>query len=140
MDLAQNPPRTVVDAFLRQATSPELQNRKVLECGDDFLTYGELLEVVVGFGEETKRMYGERPTVAIVSENHPYVFVVMLAVWVMGGIVAPMDHHAPETLVHGMLKNVEPSCVVFPGSSVIVTYVQGAFFMLSVGFVHLFHG
>ena len=110
---------TTVDAFIQRATSPESAEWDALECGDDVLTYVELLQVAKGIALEIQdTCNGEKkPTVAIVSENHPYVFAVIFATWMLGGIVAPLDAHAPEPLLQGMLRNAEPSCVVLQSSN-----------------------
>ncbi|RDB30947.1 6-deoxyerythronolide-B synthase EryA1, modules 1 and 2 [Hypsizygus marmoreus] len=44
------------------------------------------------------------------------MIVLLLAVWKLGGIVAPLDCHAPSDLMEAMLRNVAPTYVVIPSS------------------------
>ena len=58
-----------------------------------------------------------KPIVSIVSDNNPYVLAVILATWLLGGVAAPLDFHAPEALLKGMLEGIRPHCVILPESS-----------------------
>ncbi|EIN06933.1 polyketide synthetase [Punctularia strigosozonata HHB-11173 SS5] len=112
--LMSKKPATLVDAWIETCLSEECALLPMAECGPDSLTYQDMLSVCCILAEELERDYGPTPTVAILSENHPYVLAVILSVWLLGGIVAPLDHHAPDELISGMLTNIGPQCVVVP--------------------------
>lgn len=103
---------TLLDVFSRISSSPETAECDAVQCGAERWTYGALNAISTGLALELVAEYGARPTVAIISENLPYTLAFMLAVWKLGGIVAPLDHHAPATLVEAMLRNIRPHCVV----------------------------
>lgn len=108
--------QTVLDVVRDHATNPENRHRHAVECGDEAWTYEDLDAVSTGLALELEERYGLRPTVAIISENLPYTLALHFAVWKLGGIVAPIDYHAPESLLRPMLKKVTPTCVVVPST------------------------
>ncbi|KAF9530718.1 hypothetical protein CPB83DRAFT_905059 [Crepidotus variabilis] len=107
---------TLLDAFLATArSSVEVErNRPVVELGSEKWTYTELDAISSGIAAKLHESYGLKPTVAIVSENHPYVFVLILATWKLEGIVATLDWNVPQSIMKKMLENVNPAVVVFP--------------------------
>ena len=108
---------TVIDRFIQLASSPETSDFKAIDCCGDELTYAQFLVVVHGIAHELLDKFGPRPTVAIVSENTPYTLATILATWLLGGVPAPLDVHAPESLLKGMLNGVRPTCVVLPDTA-----------------------
>jgi len=105
-------PNSLPEAFARICSSSEA-SRTVVECGSERWTYQELDRISNGLAAEVVSQYGIRPTVAFVSENHPYVLALMLATWKLGGRVTPMDPNTPSNILKEMLRNIGCSCVVF---------------------------
>lgn len=110
--------KTLIDEFINLSVSSESSQWHSMECGEDKLTYAQLHTIAHGLAADSLLKYGVRPTVAIISENHPYTFAVILATWMLGGVVAPLDYHAPDVLMRGMLSAIEPACVVLPTSDI----------------------
>lgn len=104
---------TLLETFLQTTSSPYASQIDSVKCGRERWTYADLDEVSSGIAVELAGMYGLHPTVAIISENHPYVLALMLGVWKIGGIVSPLDWNAPSELMREMLRNIDPTCVVF---------------------------
>ena len=127
---------TVIHRFIHNATASESADDQVLDCCGDTLTYAKFLDIAVGIAVELREKFGERPIVSIISDNNPYVLAVILAVWLLGGVASPLDFHAPEALLKGMLQGVQPSCVILPSTSEgNVKLVKGAFsYILSLSF------
>ncbi|KAK0488295.1 hypothetical protein EDD18DRAFT_593749 [Armillaria luteobubalina] len=115
--MAYPPGDTVIDVFL-QICSSEHAHRDALKCGEDRWTYAEFDSITSSIGRRFEEEYGLNPTVAFVGENHPYFFVCFLAVWRIGGIVAPIDHHAPKHMLESMLRIVNPSVVVVASNTI----------------------
>ena len=107
---------SLLGTFVGLASDPDTAKNVVLKCGKEKWTYSELHAISSGIALDLGRKYGLRPVVAVVSENHPYILAITLAVWKLGGIIAPLDHHAPPNLMEGMLRNIRPICVVCPSS------------------------
>lgn len=105
---------TLLDLFLSIARNPDTVEDPVLECGSERWTYGDLDSISSGLAIQMNEKYGLRPTIAVISENHPYVLAILLAIWKLDGVYAPMDPHAPMDMIQRMLENVEPMCVVAP--------------------------
>ncbi|KAK0471022.1 hypothetical protein IW261DRAFT_1612345 [Armillaria novae-zelandiae] len=120
--MARLPGDTVIDVFLHICSS-EHAHRDVLKCGEDRWTYAELDSVTRTIGRRFEEEYGLRPTVAFVGENHPYIFACLLAVWRIGGTVAPIDHHAPKNMLESMLRIVNPSVVVVASNTTVIQTV-----------------
>lgn len=108
---------TVIHRFVEVATAPDTADAQVIDCCGDTLTYAQLLAIARGISKELRSKFGEKPVVSIVSDNNPYVLAVILAVWLLGGVAAPLDFHAPEALLKGMLEGIRPSCVILPETS-----------------------
>ncbi|KAK0216459.1 polyketide synthetase [Armillaria nabsnona] len=117
--MAHLPGDTVIDVF-RHICSSEHAHRDALKCGEDRWTYAELDYITHTIGRRFEEEYGLHPTVAFIGENHPYLFACLLAVWRIGGVVAPIDHHAPKHMLESMLRIVNPGVVVV-ASNVIIT-------------------
>ncbi|KAK0184742.1 polyketide synthetase [Armillaria mellea] len=111
------PGDTVIDVFHRICSS-EHAHRDALKCGEDRWTYADLDSITRTIGRCFEEEYGLRPTVAFIGENHPYLFVCLLAVWRIGGIVAPIDHHAPRHMLESMLRIVNPGVVVVASNNI----------------------
>lgn len=109
-------PRTIIDAFLAVARNPGHSSLPVVECATEQWTYEELDMISTGISLELHERFTPRPVVGIISENHPYVLAMMLAVWKLRGVVVPMDPHAPAALVEGMVKNINPTFVLLPST------------------------
>lgn len=107
---------TLLDVFCRVSLDNVTAEYDVLQCGDERWTYGDLHIISSGLAIDLGSKYGPRPTVAIVSENHPYYLALMIATWKLGGIVAPIDHHAPPELFKAMLCNMNPTFAVVASS------------------------
>ncbi|KIM43994.1 hypothetical protein M413DRAFT_372837 [Hebeloma cylindrosporum] len=105
---------TLLDAFLQTARSPSSIEDLVLECGLEQWTYGDLDSISSGLALELHQQHGLRPTVAVLSENHPYTFALLLATWKLGGIFAPLDHNSPPDMIKQMAENIRPTCVLVP--------------------------
>uniref|UniRef100_A0A3G9K3K9 Hispidin synthase n=1 Tax=Neonothopanus nambi TaxID=71958 RepID=HIPS_NEONM len=118
MNSSKNPPSTLLDVFLDTARNLDTALRNVLECGEHRWSYRELDTVSSALAQHLRYTVGLSPTVAVISENHPYILALMLAVWKLGGTFAPIDVHSPAELVAGMLNIVSPSCLVIPSSDV----------------------
>jgi acyl-CoA synthetase (AMP-forming)/AMP-acid ligase II len=120
------PGETLLDLFLGLATSSNFIDKDAVSCAGETWTYGDLNTISSGLAKTLGQRYGLRPTVALISENHPYVLALLLAIWKLGGIVAPLDRHAPSNLMEGMLRNVAPTFVALFSSDVHnVRLVQG---------------
>ncbi|KAK0199304.1 polyketide synthetase [Desarmillaria ectypa] len=117
--MAYFPGNTIIDVF-RHICSSEHAYRDALKCGQDRWTYADLDSITRVIGQRFEDEYGLRPTVAFIGENHPYIFACFLAVWRIGGIVAPIDHHAPKHMLEAMLRILNPRVVVV-ASNVIAT-------------------
>lgn len=107
---------SLLEIFCDNAMGAQTSCLPVLECGDDVWTYSELDIVSSGIAHDLKKQYGRFPKVAVVSENHPYVFAVMLAVWKLSGIFIPIDVHVPSELLSGMLAIAAPTFLLLPES------------------------
>lgn len=105
---------TLLDAFLHTARSSASIEDLVLECGSEHWTYGDLDSISSGLALELHQQYGLQPTVAVLSENHPYIFALLLAIWKLGGIFAPLDHNSPPDMIKQMAENIRPTCVLIP--------------------------
>ncbi|KAJ7760901.1 hypothetical protein DFH07DRAFT_1059948 [Mycena maculata] len=103
---------TLLDVFREQVQNPETRDRHAVECGDEQWTYDDLDVISTGLAFEIEGRYGARPTVAIICENLPYTFALHVAVWKLGGALAPIDYHTPEALLRPMLMKIAPTCVV----------------------------
>lgn len=112
---------TLLDAFYALATDPKSSQSPAVECASDTLTYAQLWSVSRMLVEELEMQHGNLAgaVVAVISENHPYILALMLAVWTAGGVVAVLDAHAPETLMEGMLSIIGSSYVVLPSADLI---------------------
>jgi acyl-CoA synthetase (AMP-forming)/AMP-acid ligase II len=108
--------QTLLDVFVEHLANPDVKERHAVECGDESWTYEDLDIISTGLALEIEAAYGARPTVAIIAENLPYTFALILAVWKLRGIVAPIDYHTPENLLQPMLKKISPSCVAVPST------------------------
>ncbi|KAK7033257.1 6-deoxyerythronolide-B synthase EryA1, modules 1 and 2 [Favolaschia claudopus] len=107
---------TLLDVFRAYATDAATQQMHAVECGNEYWTYDDLNLISTGLAAELETRHGSSPTVAIIAENLPYTLALKLAVWKLGGIVAPIDHHTPPALMKYMLEKVSPSCVVVPST------------------------
>lgn len=128
MEHSQSPP-TLLDAFLRtaHASTQAERNRAILQLGVEQWTYAEMDTISNGIANELEEKYGKKPTVAIVSENHPFLFGIILATWKLNGIVATLDWNVPEGIMNKMLENIKPSVVVFPEGQVqVLKLAQGS--------------
>jgi acyl-CoA synthetase (AMP-forming)/AMP-acid ligase II len=105
---------SLLERFLHLARSANTQNLDAVECNDERWTYADLDTVSTCLAADIRKSYGERPTVAIVSENHPYVLATILATWKIGGIVAPIDYHTPRDILIAMLLDIRPTCCLVP--------------------------
>jgi non-ribosomal peptide synthetase component F len=108
---------TLLNAFTRMASGAESSSWDVLECGNDRWSYHQLDVISTGLAIELHEAYGSQPTVAFLSENHPYMLALVLATWKLGGIIAPYDPHAPEALLEGMMQKVSPACLITPSTN-----------------------
>ncbi|KAF7333309.1 Polyketide synthetase [Mycena venus] len=109
-------PGTLLDVFHQHVADVHTRGRHAVECADEHWTYDDLDAISTGLALELKSQYGSRLTVAIIAENLPYTFALHLAVWKLGGIVAPIDYHTPPALLEPMLRKVLPACVVVPST------------------------
>lgn len=107
---------TLLDSFLHSARNIETVENDAVECGYEKWSYGDLDVISTGLAIEIKETYGLKPTISIISENHPYILAVMLATWKLGGVYAPLDHHAPQEMLQRMIINIAPTLVVAPSS------------------------
>ncbi|KAJ7666829.1 hypothetical protein DFH06DRAFT_1040341 [Mycena polygramma] len=105
---------TLLDVFRAHVATADVRERHVVECADEYWTYDDLDVISTGLALDFGSQYGSRPIVAIIAENLPYTFALHLAVWKLGGIVAPIDYHTPAALLEPMLAKVSPSVVVVP--------------------------
>lgn len=103
---------TLLHTLANHASDPEHASCNALECAQDSITYAQLWSVVTGLAAELESQFGPRPTLAIVSENHPYIIAIIFATWSIGGIVAPLDIHASKVLMEGMLTKIAPHGLV----------------------------
>jgi len=108
---------TLLGAFINVARSSNAIHHAV-ECGDESWTYGALDAVSTALALDLYKNFGVKPIVAIVSENHPYVLANILAIWKLGGIVAPLDHNVPRDIMERMLLNIGPTAMMVPSSQV----------------------
>ncbi|KAJ7183703.1 hypothetical protein C8R46DRAFT_815790, partial [Mycena filopes] len=106
---------SLLEVFTATARNPDTASRSVLECGQHAWTYAELDTISTSLAAE---LTGCLPRVAVVSENHPYIFALMLAVWKLGGIFIPIDPHVPTTLLEGMINLVQPTSLFLSLSDV----------------------
>ena len=104
-------PQTLLDEWLTTCLSPESSGWPMLVYDDDTLSYGDMLRISRGIVTQVLKN-ARRPTVAIVSPNHPTTLAVFLATWLLNGIVAPIDPHAPPVLLEGMFRSINPHVVV----------------------------
>jgi acyl-CoA synthetase (AMP-forming)/AMP-acid ligase II len=109
-------PPTLLDVFREHVANAETRDRHAVECANEYWTYDDLDVISTGLALELESRFGARPTVAIIAENLPYILALYLAVWKLGGIVAPIDYHAPVVLLTPMLEIVSPSCVIVPST------------------------
>lgn len=105
---------TLLDTFLSVARNSSTIERPALECGLEQWTYGDLDAISSGIALQLYERYGSKPTVAVISENHPYMLAALLATWKLCGIFVPLDPHAPLPMVRQMLLNVEATCAIIP--------------------------
>lgn len=112
---------TILEAF--EALARSGVDLDVVECGEERWTYTELDTISTGLALEIHKTYGVNPIVAIVSENHPYIFATMLATWKLGGIVAPLDHNIPRDIMERMLLGIKPTFVLVPSNQLNVRKV-----------------
>ncbi|PBK69778.1 ketoacyl-synt-domain-containing protein [Armillaria solidipes] len=117
---------SLLDVFLSVAHDSEKSKRNVLECGQDTWTYSDLDIISSALAQDLKAILGCFPKVAVVSENHPYVFALMLAVWKLEGIFIPIDVHVTADLLKGMLRIVAPTCLVIPETDIFNQRVASA--------------
>ena len=103
---------TLLDLFESIARSEV--DLDAVECGEERWTYGELDVISTGLALEMHQSYGQKPMVAIVSENHPYILATVLATWKLGGIVAPLDSNVPRDIMKRMLLDIKPTFVLVP--------------------------
>lgn len=108
---------TVIRRFVQVASAPDSADAQVIDCCGDTLSFAQLLAIASGIASKLLSRFGEKPIVSIVSDNNPYVLAVILATWLLGGVAAPLDFHAPEALLKGMLEGIRPHCVILPESS-----------------------
>ncbi|THH06897.1 hypothetical protein EW145_g3760, partial [Phellinidium pouzarii] len=96
---------------------------QAVDCAGDILSYPQLVTLAYAISQELCAYASPQATngntnakfvVAIVSENHPYALATILGAWLAGGVAAPLDAHAPDALLRGMLAGVHPSVVVLP--------------------------
>ncbi|CAK5269983.1 unnamed protein product [Mycena citricolor] len=109
-------PASLLDVFVNAARDPHTAARRVLECGADIWTYAALDAVSDGIARELAP-FGLAPKVAVVSENHPFVFALLFAVWKLGGTFIPIDAHVPFAMLTGMMNIVKPTCLYLPASA-----------------------
>jgi hypothetical protein len=120
---------TLLNVFTSIASGAESSSWDVLECGKDIWSYHQLDVISTGLAIELYEAYGSQPTVAFLSENHPYMLALILATWKLGGIIAPYDPHAPDALLEGMMQKVSPACIVTPSTNTAGRKIaQGALF------------
>jgi len=110
---------SLIEVFTAVATDPTSASWDVVECAHHTWTYRQLDIISTGLAIDLHNAYGPRPTVAFLSENHPYMLALMLATWKLGGIIAPYDPHAPEPLLKGMMEKVSPACIVTPSTNTV---------------------
>ncbi|KAF9475042.1 ketoacyl-synt-domain-containing protein [Pholiota conissans] len=104
---------TLLHTFLSVSRNARTIEDPVLECGVERWTYGDLDTISSALAIDLHTQYGDRPIVAIIHENHPFILAILLATWKLGGIFAPLDPHAPPEMVRQMLDNLRPTCVIF---------------------------
>jgi non-ribosomal peptide synthetase component F len=105
---------TLLDLFENIARSEV--DLDAVECGEERWTYGELDVISTGLALEMYKAYGQKPVVAIVSENHPYILAMVLATWKLGGVVAPLDYNVPRDILERMLLDIKPTLVSVPSN------------------------
>ncbi|KAF9557920.1 ketoacyl-synt-domain-containing protein [Agrocybe pediades] len=105
---------TLLELFLLISRNPSTAENTVLQCGQEQWTYGDLDCISSGLALELYEKHGSGPTVAVISENHPFILAILLATWKLGGSFAPFDCHAPLDMVKQMLINVEATVAVIP--------------------------
>ncbi|KAJ7734826.1 hypothetical protein B0H16DRAFT_151160 [Mycena metata] len=108
---------SLLEVFIDVAENPATAGRNVLECGQHTWTYASLDAISTCLADEL-RLPGGTPRIAVVGENHPYVFALMLAVWKLGGIFIPIDAHVPAALLAGMIKLVKPTHLFLSASDI----------------------
>ncbi|KAJ3510158.1 hypothetical protein NMY22_g16056 [Coprinellus aureogranulatus] len=109
-----SPAKTLFEQFLHLARSPLTQNLDAIECGEERWSYADIDAISTGLAADIRKTHGERPTVAVVCENHPYVFATFIATWKLGGILAPIDYHTPKDILMAMLLDIRPTCALIP--------------------------
>ncbi|KAF9012766.1 hypothetical protein BDQ17DRAFT_1420105 [Cyathus striatus] len=105
---------TLLEIFVNLATDPATLRRAVVECSGERWTYEELHSITDILAAQVFRAYGAKPIVGVISENHPYYIALLMAVWKLGGTMAPLDCHAPPHLMTAMLQNISPTFTVVP--------------------------
>lgn len=107
---------TVIHRFVELALGADTALHSAVDCAGDTLNYVQLLALASALAREVvpESDTQKKPIVAIISENHPYTLAIILATWLVGGVVASLDVHAPEPLLRGMLDTVKPGVVIFP--------------------------
>ena len=105
---------TLLDIFLLVAQDPRTAQDRVIEHGAEQWTYGDLDLISTGLAREIQALHrdGSKPVVVSISENRPYVLAMILAIWKLGGIFAPLDCHAPPDMVKKMVENIAPTCAL----------------------------
>ena len=126
------PSQTLLDSFLYAARNTETVENDAVQCGYEKWSYGDLDVISTGLAIEIKQTYGLKPTIATFSENHPYILAIMLATWKLGGVYAPLDHHAPQDLLQYMIINIGPTFVVVPSSDEPTKQLLRSVFYLSM--------
>lgn len=109
-----SPAKTLFEQFLFLARSSSTQDLDAIECGEEHWSYADIDAISTGLAADIRKAHGERPTVAIVCENHPYVFATFIATWKLGGILAPIDYHTPKDILMAMLLDIKPACALVP--------------------------
>ena len=126
-------PPTVIHRFVELALAADTAQTPAVDCAGDTLTYSKLLALASSLSLELAPGAEERrPVIAIISKNHPYTLSIIIAAWLIGAIAAPLDAHAPEPLLRGMLEVVAPSIVVLPeGVELSHRICKGAYFFFA---------
>lgn len=106
---------TLLDVFINIARSDSV-DLSVVECGEECWAYGDLDIISTGIALETYKKWGQKPVVAVISENHPFILATILATWKLGGIVAPIDYNVPRDIMERMLLNIRPTFVLAPSN------------------------
>lgn len=135
-DKEKPPSATLLDNFISTARSANAIEDVVVECGLEQWTYGDLDNVSTGLAVELHKKYGLHPLVVTLSENHPYLLAILLATWKLGGIFAPLDSHAPPSMMERMLQNIKPTFAIVPeGEKLVMEFVQGTYTLLNTSII-----